>query len=35
MRDASHIHLYSKKTLIEGLNCDGNPLSKSMVIRDW
>lgn len=34
-RYTSHIHLYSKKTLIEGLNCDGNPLSQSMIIRDF
>ena len=25
----------TKKTLIEGLNCDGNPINQSMVIRGW
>lgn len=25
----------AKKTLIEGLNCDGNPVNQSMIIRDW
>ena len=24
-----------KKTLVEGLNCDGNPINQSMIIRDW
>lgn len=25
----------AKKTLIEGLNCNGNPINQSMIIRDW
>ena len=25
----------AKKTLVEGLNCNGNPINQSMVIRDW
>ena len=24
-----------KKALIEGLNCDGNPINQSMIIQDW
>ena len=35
MRYTKDLYLDSKKALIEGLNCDGNPINQSMIIRDW
>lgn len=35
MRYDREIHLHSKKALIRGLSCDGNPLIESMIIQDW
>lgn len=35
VRHQKHLYLNAKKTLIEGLNCDGNPINQSMIIRDW
>ena len=35
MRHTKDLYLDAKKTLIEGLNCDGNPINQSMIIRDF
>ena len=35
MRHTKDLYLDAKKTLIEGLNCDGNPINQSMIIQDW
>lgn len=35
MRHTKDLYLDSKKALVEGLNCDGNPINQSMIIQDW
>lgn len=35
VRHQKDLFLDTKKTLIEGLNCDGSPVDQSMIILDW